>query len=114
MDIQDKVENNQVDFVELKSSKPRSVPAIVISGICGVVASTAAGWFLSAYAPKMDTQTKTMIMKAGVGLVSGSIGTFVASDISNQVDETVGMIGQFREEVEAMKAGKGKEGIEIE
>ena len=51
----------------------------------------------------MNTTAKNVIMKAGIGLVAGCIGTAVNEDISNQVDETVDIINEFRKEVASRK-----------
>lgn len=110
--IQDEMENTNMMTLDRKPS--RSVPAMVIGSVAGIVASTAAGYFLKAHKPVMDSKVKKVVLDVGLGLIGGTIGTIVSNDISEQVDEAIDTIDAFREEVNARKAAaRARKEVEI-
>lgn len=72
---------------------------VEVSGIVvGSIASTAVGYFLKAYAPALEEPYKQLVMKVGIGLVSGIVGNAVASDIVSSTNEALDMVEKFKEE----------------
>lgn len=106
---QEVVANAEEAIMERSASVVDCKPAhtrvgLIAGSVAGILASTAVGWFINDKVPVMDTKFKQYVMKAGMGLVSGAVGSFVADDVTKNVDETVDAISQFRHELESRKA----------
>ena len=103
----------QGEVVEL-NAKTRSVPAMVIGSVAGMLATAATGYFLKGHKPVMDSKVQKVILDVGLGLVAGTVGTFVSNDISEQVDEGIDTIEAFRQEIQARKeAARKSKSVEV-
>lgn len=105
------MEKEEMDLLE---AKPKgTITGMVVGSVAGILASTAAQWILKSHAPVMDTQVKGLVMKLGVGLMAGTVGSVVSKDVSEQVDESIDMVEAFRKEV-AERREKARRSKEIE
>lgn len=105
------MEKEEMDVLAVKTKN--TIPGMLIGSVAGILASTAAQWILKSHAPVMDTQVKGLVMKLGVGLMAGTVGSVVSKDVAEQVDDTIDTVEKFRREV-AERKEKVRRNKEIE
>ena len=95
------MELKSFDMNEVKGKSRSS--SILIGTIGGMIVSSGLAMFLKGNMPVLDSPYKTGIMRASIGLVSGTLGSMVGNEMTSTIDDYVDVVDMFRTEVKARK-----------